>query len=180
MDDRYILNQLWNHTEAALQIVSENYGRRLYAIAYNILGDHGETEECLNDTYFALWNAIPPQRPHSLAAYACTVARNMALNRLREKRTDYDCSLDELRDCIADYGTQEALDVRQLGRAINDFLGTVPENSRSLFLRRYWFGDSVKRIAADFGMSENAVSVRLFRTRDKLKTYLIKEGYYEE
>ncbi len=179
MDEQKIIMLLWNRSETALQALSDAYGGRLYAIASNILGDHHEAEECLSDTYLALWNAIPPKKPHPLIAYACRIVRNIALDRRREHHSAYEVPLEELAGCLPDNSTEESLEARELGRAINAFLGTVSSDNRVIFLRRYWFGDSVKDIAAAFSMNENAVSVRLSRTRDKLKTYLIKEGYYE-
>lgn len=179
MNDQKILSQLYAHTDTALQLLADTYGGRLYTTAHNILGDHQDAEECLNDTYLALWNAIPPKRPEPLIAYACRVIRNIALNRRREKPSGYDLPLDELAGCLPDPSMEETLGARALGRSINAFLATVSPRDRRIFVARYWFGDSVKEIAAAWKMTENAVSVCLSRTRDKLKAYLIKEGYYE-
>lgn len=179
MEDRYIFDLLWNRSEGALKALSDAYGGRLHSIAFHILDSHQDAEECVNDAILALWNAIPPNRPQSLLAYACGVVRNIALNRLRKESDSYALSLDELSGCIPAPWAVEALDARQLGQSINTFLGTLNQKSRSLFLRRYWFGDSVKEIASAFSMSESAVSVRLSRIRDKLRAYLIKEGYDE-
>ena len=177
MDDHKLLMLLWNRSETALQAVSAAYGSRLYTIASNILGDHHDAEECVNDAYLALWNAIPPHRPNPLIAYACRVVRNIALNRRRGRRSQYDVSLEELSGCLSANSLDEAVDARSLGRAINAFLGTLSADNRSIFLRRYWFGDSVREIAATFAMTENAVSVRLSRIRDKLRAYLEKEEF---
>lgn len=177
MDDQKILSQLYAHKDTALQALAYAYGGRLYAIARNILGDHHDAEECVNDTYLALWNAIPPKRPNPLIAYACRVIRNIALNRHRERPGSYDVSLEELSGCLPDPSMEETLEARALGRDINGFLATLSPRSCQIFVARYWFGDSVKEIAAQWGMTENAVSVGLSRTRDKLKAYLIKEGY---
>ena len=178
MEDQHIFALLWDHAEGALDALNDAYGRRLYSIAFHILENRQDAEECVNDAILALWNAIPPNRPHSLFAYACGVTRNIALNRLRKTSSQYTISLSELAECIPTQTGQT--DARELGRIINYFLGTVSTKNRNIFLRRYWFGDSVKEIAAIFSMSENAVSVRLNRTRNKLKVYLTKEGYYEE
>lgn len=180
MEDSRIIALLWARAESAIEALARKYGARLHRIAMNILGDHHDAEECVNDTYLALWNTIPPQRPDPLVAYACRVSRNTALTRLRNdtalrRCNDYDLSLDELAPCIPAPSLEEALDARALGRAINAFLGTVSQDSRIIFLRRYWFGDSVKEIAESLSMTENAVSVRLNRTRNKLKAYLMKE-----
>lgn len=177
MDEQQLIKLLWDRSQHAPEALNRAYGKLLYRIAHNILGDHHMAEECVNDTILALWNAIPPNRPSPLISYACGVVRNIALNRRREQ-PEYDLSLDELADYIPAPCSVEALDARELGRAINRFLGTISQRSRNIFLRRYWFGDSVKEIALAFSMTENAVSVRLARIRDKLRAYLIQEGYY--
>lgn len=127
-----------------------------------------------------MWRSIPPKRPEPLRPYICRIGRNIALNRLRsssaQKRSGYEISLEELAGCIP---APRMEDGQALGRAMDAWLDTLNKESRAIFLRRYWFGDSVKDIAAAFSMTENAVSVRLSRLRDSLKTYLIKEGYYE-
>lgn len=179
MDEQQLLTLLWDRSERAPEALNQTYGKLLYRIAGNILGDHHMAEECVNDAILALWNAIPPKRPSPLISYACGVVRNIALNR-RRAQPEYTLSLEELADYIPAPCSMEALDSRELGRAINAFLGTLSQRSRNIFLRRYWFGDSVGEIAAAFSMTENAVSVRLARTRDKLRAYLIQEGYYEK
>ena len=146
----------------------------------NILADAQDAEECANDTYLGVWNSIPPNRPEPLRPYVCRIGRNIALNRLRsntaQKRSGYELSLDELSGCISAPNQDDGL---ALGRAIDAWLDTLNKENRAIFLRRYWFGDSVKDIATALHMKENAVSVRLSRLRDSLKAYLIKEGYYE-
>lgn len=181
MEDSKIIALLWARAENAIDALAQKYGARLYGIARNILGNHHDAEECLNDTYWALWNTIPPQRPDPLIAYACRISRNTALTRLRNdtaqrRCSNYDLSLDELASCISAPSLEDALDARVLGSAINAFLGTLSQDNRIVFMRRYWFGDTVKEIAQALSMSENAVSVRLNRTRNKLKAYLLKEG----
>lgn len=178
MDEQQLLQLLWDRSERAPEALNQTYGRLLYRIASNILGDHQVAEECVNDAILALWNAIPPNRPSPLLSYACAVVRNIALNRRREQ-PEYTLSLDELADYIPAPCSIEALDAKELGRDINAFLGTISRKNRSIFLRRYWFGDSVGEIATAFSMTENAVSVRLSRIRDKLRNYLIQEGHYE-
>ena len=179
MEEQQLLSLLWQRSQRAPEALNQTYGKLLYRIAHNILGDHQLAEECVNDTVLALWNAIPPKRPSPLVSYACGVVRNIALNRRREQ-PEPPLSLDELADYIPAPCAVEALDAKELGRAINAFLGTLSQRSRNIFLRRYWFGDSVQEVAAAFSMTENAVSVRLSRIRDKLRDYLIQEGYYEK
>ena len=182
MEDKRIFQLLWQRAEAAIEAMTKQYGPRLYRTAMNILGRHEDAEESVNDTYLAVWNAIPPETPEPLAGYVYKTGRNLALKRLRhdtaqKRRRDYDLSLEELEGCLAGASLQDEIDARLLGRAIDRFLDTLPAQSRILFLRRYWFGDSVKDIAKDRGMSQNAVSVSLSRTREKLRSYLMKEGF---
>ena len=183
MEDRAIIQLLFDRAEAAIDALARRFGRRLYQIAMNILCSSRDAEECVNDTYLALWNAIPPQRPDPLCAYTYRVGRNTALKKLRvntahTRNSAYDVSLDELAGCIGDDSAWEALDARELGRAIDRFLDTQSRDNRVIFLRRYWFGDSVKDIARAMAITEGAVSVRLNRTRGALKHYLNKEGYF--
>lgn len=178
-----ITELLWQRSENAITELTRGFGGGLYRLARNIIGDHGEAEEAVSDTYLALWNAIPPQKPEPLAPFVYRVGRNIALNRARrnsaQKRSAYQISLEELSGCIAGPDLWETLDARALGRAIDAFLGTLSPENRRLFVRRYWFGDSVQALAREYAITENALSVRLSRIRDKLKAYLIKEGFYE-
>lgn len=182
MDDPHIIRALFERAEDAIDALQQKFGSRLYATAMNILSNAQDAQECVNDTYLAVWNAIPPEQPDPLCAYVYRIGRNTALNKLRsstaQKRLSvYNVSLDELAECIPDTASLDALDARELGRTINRFLSTQKEDSRTIFLRRYWFGDSVKAIAQAMSMQESAVSVRLNRLRSRLKEYLRKEGY---
>lgn len=184
MEDRKILSLLWARAENALIELSFAFGKRLHQTAMNILGNHQDAEESVNDTYLALWNAIPPKRPEPLAPFVYRTGRNLALKHLRsrtaQKRDNsYDLSLDELAGCIAGPELWEQLNARELGKAIDAFLDTVSRENRTVFLRRYWFGDSVTDIAKTLGVTPGVISVRLSRTRDKLKAYLMEEGFYE-
>ncbi len=181
MDDQKILALLWSRTEQAIQALSDTFGHGLYKLSMNILGNHQDAQESVNDTYFALWNRIPPERPSPLPPYVYRVGRNTALNKLRslsaqKRSTQYDVSFDELSGAIGDSGVEEITDAKALGQAIDRFLDTQNKLSRILFVRRYWFGDSVGELASFCHMSPNTVSVRLSRLRKELKIYLIKEG----
>lgn len=182
MDDKKVLKLLWERAESALAILAKQYGKRLMAIAMNILGVQQDAEESVNDTYLAVWNSIPPQKPEPLAGYVYKTGRNISLDRLRyntaQKRDSrYDLSLDELAQGIPTRALDEAVEARELGEAINRFLGTLSRNDRVLFLRRYWFGDSLQEIAKDLQLRRNTASVRLGRIRLRLREYLTKEGY---
>ena len=181
MEDHDILTLLWQRSERAISALAERFGKQLHLTAMNLLSSPRDAEECVNDTYMAVWNAIPPKRPEPLRPYVYRIGRNIALNRLRSntalKRGNYELSLDELAGCIPAPCLEDG---RALGQAMDAFLDTLAKENRVIFLRRYWFGDSAKDIAKAFHMTENAVSVRLSRMRDGLKAYLIKEGCYHE
>lgn len=184
MEDQKIIKLLFARSETAITALAKRFGQRLHQTAMNILGSLRDAEESVNDTYFAIWNAIPPAKPNPLAGFVYKTGRNTALNRLRanlaQKRNGtYDLSLEELEGCIPGSALEEQVEARELGRAIDAYLDTLTYENRNIFLRRYWFGDSVKDIAKAFALSQNTVSVRLSRMRTGLKDHLIKEGYYE-
>lgn len=183
MDDRQIIALYNERSEAALSETAKKYGRYCRSIAYNILSNEEDCEECVNDTWLKAWENIPPQCPDSLPAFLGRITRNLALNRYkhntREKRGGGQTPLvlEELADCIpggsnAETAAEEAL----LVDVLNRFLDGLPVQKRKIFLRRYWYMSSVKEIAADFGLSESNVKMTLLRTRSKLKQTLEKEG----
>lgn len=185
MDDRKILNALWNRTESAIDMLSAKFGRRLYLTALNILGDRRDAEEAVSDTYLALWDSIPPARPDPLSAFIYKVGRNTALKHLRQRNAQkrdgrYDATLEELAGVLSAGTLEDQIDARELGRAIDRYLDTLDESSRCLFVRRYWFGDSVRELSRIEGITENTLSVRLHRIRNKLKEYLYREGFGDE
>ncbi len=187
MEDKQIIKLFFARAEEALQVLSERFGNTLYRIAMNILGNHHDAEEITNDTYLAIWNAIPPKEPDPLAPYVYRTGRNMALKRLEylsaEKRnSSYDLSLDELGACLPDEDNnpEQALIVQKIANSINEFLEKDSALNRYIFIRRYWYGDTVEDISKAINIKSGAVSVRLNRIRAKLKEHLIKEGYYYE
>ena len=185
MEDRKIVKLLFARAENAISELSVRFGKQLHRIAYNILGNPSDAEECTNDTYLALWNAIPPVSPDPLAPYGYRTGRNIALKRLhrdtaKKRDSRYDVSLEELNECLPGENLEKLIDVRELGRTMDRFLDTKSKENRYIFIRRYWFGDSIGEIARELKMQENAVSVRLNRMRNGLKEYLLKEGYHYE
>lgn len=181
MDDRHIIRLLFARSEEAIGALARRFGLRLQAMAMNILHSSRDAEECVSDTYLAVWNAIPPEEPDPLAPYVYRVGRNTALKRLRtntaQKRSNgYELSLEELSDCIPDHSMEKALDAQALAQAINRFLGSQSKENRVIFLRRYWFGDSVPDIAEALHLRPGTVSTRLNRIRTALKQYLQQEG----
>ncbi len=185
MEDRKIVMLLFARAENAISELAARFGKQLHRIAYNILENPLDAEECTNDTYLALWNAIPPVSPDPLAPYVYRTGRNTALKRLhrdtaKKRDSRYDVSLEELNDCLPVGDMEQMIDARELGRTMDRFLDAKSKESRYIFLRRYWFGDSVAEIAKELHMQENAVYVRLNRMRNSLKDYLKKEGYHYE
>ena len=185
MDDKKIIALLWQRSERALEALANKFGTRLLSLARNILGDPRDAEESVSDTYLAVWNAVPPKKPDPFPGFVYHTGRNQALKRLRyetakQRDTRYDISLEELSHSLSGATLEDEFDARLLGRAIDRFLDTLSRENRVLFLRRYWFGDSIRELAVHFAMTENTVKVRLSRIREKLRTYLAKEGFIHE
>ena len=185
MEDIRILKLLWERSQQALTALADKFGVRIYQIAMNILSVPEDAEEAVNDTYLALWNAIPPATPDPLSAFVYRVSRNTALKLLRhrtaQKRcSSYDLCLEELAAILPGPSVEETLDARALGQQIDRFLSTLEPESRQLFIRHYWIGDSIKALSRSTGVKENLLSVRLHRIRNKLKDYLSKEGFWNE
>lgn len=182
MEDKEILDLFFERSEQAFAVLSSKYGRLCRQIAENVLGSAQDAEECVNDAYLALWNSIPPSRPDPLPAYLCRVVRNHSIKKHRsntaaKRNSYYDLALDELSDCIPAADTVEnQLALSELSQAIDSFLEGLDKESRVMFVRRYWFSDSIADIAALFACSPNKVAVRLHRLREKLRKKLIKEG----
>ncbi len=182
LEDREIIDLFFERSEQAIRELDKKYGKAVKTVAQNILRERQDAEECVNDAYLGVWSSIPPQRPDSLGGYVCRIARNRAVSRLRAeaaaKRNDgFDLVLDELEECIPSGVDVEAeLEGKELARAVDRFLATLDYDDRFLFVRRYFFADSVKQIAAAMGRRENQLSVRLFRLREKLRKNLVKEG----
>lgn len=184
MDDQTIMDLYWARSEQAIDETKKKYGTYCRSIAWNILRDTRDTEECLNDTWLRTWNSLPPQRPQVFSAYLGTIVRNLSLNQLRlasaQKRNTgrLELSYEELQESVPDGCTAEAqVEARELGRSIDRFLRTLPDRERCIFLRRYWYMDSHRQIARRCHMTEGGVKANLHRTRKKLKAYLTQEGY---
>ena len=182
MKDHEIIDLFFERSEQAITELTAKYGAAIRKVASNILRDPQDVEECANDTYLQVWNRIPPQRPQYLGAYSCRIARNICLNRYHantaEKRNSYyDAALEELEETIPALNTVESeYDAKELTAYINRFLKELSYDDRYLFVRRYWYADSVSRIAGNMGIQPHAASVRLFRLREKLQAFLQKEG----
>ena len=163
-------------------LVSRGLLERCLAAARHILPDDRDAEECVSDVWLRLWNAIPPERPRSLAAYITTVTRRLALdkcdyNRAAQRRSDLTVAFEELEGCLpAEDGAVRALEQQEFRRVLNGFLRKLTRQSRTYFIRRYWYGESIREIADSCGAGEEKVKSSLFRTRQRLRTVLEKEG----
>lgn len=187
MEDQLIVDMYFARDEQAITCTRDKYGRLLRSIAYGILKSHEDSEECENDTYLKTWNVIPPTRPDSLQAFLARITRNLSLDRYDQlhaaKRGSGEIPLmiEELEECIADLGassTDDEAENEELSRILNKFLETLPSDARKIFMRRYFFGDSVNEIADKFGFGKSKVKMTLLRSRDSLSVLLKKEGYY--
>lgn len=183
MDDLQIIELYWARSETAIAETARKYGAYCHFIAYHILHSEEDSEECVNDTYWKAWGAMPPQRPNQLRTFLGKITRNLSLSRYetyaaaKRGAGQVPLALDELAECLpAPDSVERAVDDRALTELLNGFLAGLPPEARRIFLRRYWYICSVKEIAADFGISESKVKTTLFRTRNKLKQHLEKEG----
>jgi len=182
LNDHEIIDLFFERSEQAITELICKYGAAIRNVAFNILNNPSDIDECQSDTYFQVWTRIPPARPDNLGAYVCRIARNVCLKRYHsntaEKRNShYDVALQELESSIPALSTVESdYDARELSQYLNVFLKTLRTEDRYLFMRRYWYGDGVSEIAKNLDISAHTASVRLFRLRQKLQTYLQKEG----
>lgn len=182
MEDKEIIKLYLDRSESAIAETAEKYGAFCHAIARNILADDADAEECVNDAYFALWNRIPPCVPTSLKAFVGKIVRNVSLDRFDYNTAScrfdgMDCIFDEVAGMIPSPDAEVSDDNIVLTGCINAFLAGEKETSRLVFMRRYWFCDSVKEIGKRYGMSEGRVKSILFRERKRLSAYLKKEGF---
>ena len=181
MDDLKIIELYFERDEQAIKETDAKYGKLCQRIAYNILNNLQDSEECVNDTFVGVWNAIPPARPNNLMSFVCKITRNLSLKRLefmkREKRSaDVLLSLDELEAVLSDDRYAPDVSDEEVGKLISKFLRTQKEDVRNVFIRKYYFFDSIGDIAERYGFTASKVKNMLFYTRNKLKDYLIKEG----
>ena len=182
--DTAVIALLQKRDESALEMIRQAYGRLCGKVAYDILGNTQDAEECFSDLLMKVWQSIPPNHPECLRAYLITLIRHLAIDRYHmqtaQKRggTQFDEALEELRDTLAsDENISDAVERRELTLAIERFLETLSLKARRVFMRRYYMADSVCEIAARYHMSESAVKISLMRTRSRLNDFLKKEGF---
>ena len=181
MDDLRIIELYFEREEQAIKETESKYGKLCHSIAYNILNNHEDSEECVNDTYVGVWNAIPPTRPNNFMAFICKITRNLSLKRLeftkREKRSaDIIISFEDLAAVLPDERYAPNISDEDVGKVISEFLHNQKEDAKNVFIRKYYFFDSISEIAKRYSFTESKVKNMLFYTRNKLKDYLIKEG----
>ena len=184
MEDYEIVALYWDRNEEAIAQTQQRYGGYLYKIAFQVLASRPDSEESVNDTYLKAWGSMPPHRPGTLRTYLGKITRQLSIDRLRgrgrEKRrgSEYALSLSELEECVsAGDTTQERLDLRLLAESIEDFLATLPPESRTAFVGRYYYLDPIRDIAGYYGMSQSKVKSLLYRARQGLKKHLEQEGF---
>ncbi|MBO4267279.1 MAG: sigma-70 family RNA polymerase sigma factor [Lachnospiraceae bacterium] len=183
MQDCEIVDLYWARSENAIKETGSKYGAYCRKIAMNIVSNDEDSEECVNDTYLSAWNAMPEDRPQLLAPYLGAIARNHALTLYRKHHSQKrgagqtSLALDELFEVAASTSTEDEVDMALLSQHINSFLSGISKTDRIAFVRRYFYVDPLSDIASALSMSEPAVKSLLFRLRQKLKTYLAKEGY---
>ena len=176
MEDKDILELYWSRNERAISETAVKYGRACHGVAIGILRNRQDAEECVNDTWVKTWQTIPPERPTLFKAFLCRITRNLSIDRYRQNQrraahVDMELILDELAECLPaeeDTGLKDYL---------NAFFVDLDPMDRKLFLGRYWHACSVKSLAEMYDMTPNHVSVRLYRTRDRLRAYLVERGY---
>lgn len=183
MDDSQIIDLFWSRSEQAITETEIKYGSMCMNLAQNIVMYRQDAEECVNDTYLGLWNTIPPTRPSIFSAYIAKIVRNIAMkkatyNNAQKRSSNLTISIHELEAYVAAWGApSDAIYAQELATCIEGFLRNIDYESRNIFLRRYWFFDSISDIANRFAISESKVKSQLFRTRNKLRVHLIKEGF---
>lgn len=183
MEDKDIVELYWKRDEQAIKETKIMYGRYCHSIAYNILHNNEDAEECVNDTYMGAWNSMPPHKPELLSAFLGRITRNISLKKWRAGTADkrgggeMALTLDELQECVpASNDVHESIEVKALANIIDTFLRSIPENERRVFICRYWYMDSIADICEQFGFGQSKVKMMLLRTREKLLKELVKEG----
>ena len=181
MEDAKIIALYWERNEQAVMETDTAYGRKLFVLSNNILHNREDAEESVSDTYMETWKSIPPKHPKYFYAFLASICRNLSLNRLdwrlaAKRNAEVVALTQELENCIPDKRQDAEMDRRELRRTMEAFLESLSKEARLIFLRRYLYVDTVAETAARYGISESKVKTQLHRTRNKLHTYLAKEG----
>ena len=183
MEDQGIIALFFDRSEQAIEETDKKYGGYCYSIAYNILFNREDSEECVSDTYLAAWNTIPPRRPNFLNAFLAKMTRHISIDRWRKRSAkkrgggEIFLALEELEDCVDSSSTETEYEKKELSRVLNQFLSSLPETERNVFLCRYWYLDSIQTISEVSGFSQSKVTSMIHRLRGKLRKKLSEEGY---
>lgn len=181
MTDEQMIELLWNRNEDAIPEMEAAYGRKLRGLSSRILQNREDAEEVVNDTYLKTWETIPTSRPRYFYAYIAAICRHLSLNVLNwnqaaKRRAEIVTITEEMELCIPDSSGENAIRGMEIARVMNAFLETLSQDSRIIFLRRYWYADPIASIAKRYDMTESKVKMQLLRTRNKLRDYLEQEG----
>lgn len=183
MDDRRIVELFLERSEEAILETDIKYGRYCHKIAFNVLGNDEDSEECVNDAYMRAWGSIPPNEPDSMASYIGRITRNLALDKLRQKQSDkrgngeVPVVLDELAECVSGHDELERRqDSTEIAAAIDSFLDELNSVERGVFMRRYWMMEPIADVANRYDISVSKTTTMLFRLRNRLKKHFMKEG----
>lgn len=181
MEDSKIIELLFARNEDGIKHMDDTYGRRLFTLADNIVQNDQDAEESVSDTYMKAWTTIPPKKPLHLFAYLARICRNFALKKLdwkaaAKRNAEVVGLTQEMESCIPDVSRDREMEARELGKILDAFLRTLSTENQMVFLRRYWYMDTISEIAVRYAISESAVQMRLIRTKTKLAAYLAKEG----
>ena len=182
MTDKAIKEMLFERSEESISKIDETYGARCRKIALDILGNEQDAEECVNDAYFTVWSTVPPENPTSFFGYLYKILRNISLKKYRagnaqKRRSHYSEALEEIEQTFAaEESVESELDKKYFKEIMEEFLDSLNEENRIAFVRRYWFSQSCREIAAALGTTEKNVTVRLTRTREKLRRFLEEKG----
>ena len=183
MEDQGIIALFFDRSEQAIEETDKKYGGYCYSIAYNILFNREDSEESVSDTYLAAWNTIPPRRPNFLNAFLAKMTRHISIDRWRKRSAkkrgggEIFLALEELEDCVDSSSTETEYEKKELSRVLNQFLSSLPETERNVFLCRYWYLDSIQTISEVSGFSQSKVTSMIHRIRGKLRKKLSEEGY---
>lgn len=183
MVDEKIVDLYWERNPMAITVTGEKYENYCYKIAYNVLRQHQDCEECVNDTWMRAWDAMPQERPGLLGAFLGAITRNLSIDRYRKNQAkrrgegNVEYIFDEMQDIVLTDGPEEHLEETRLVETLNTYLATMNKEQRMIFVRRYWYMDSIEEIAKRFLMSESKVKSSLFRSRKKLREYLLQEDF---
>ena len=182
MEDVQIIELYFARDEHAIKETDAKYGKLCFQVAHNLLQNEEDSKECVNDTYLIVWNKIPPTHPNNLKAFLCKITRNLSLKKwesatAQKRSSGATLTLSEIETILPDHSIDSAIDAEELGRKISDFLREEKPLARNIFLRKYWFFDSISDIIKRYTLNENRVKSILFRTRNRLRTFLQKEGF---